>query len=110
MRTPIDCSAAGECSWGTSGHNDVASFSEEYSSCSAVSLRRPNRSRRRRSWDRLGTGEAITGLLALLVGAVIAMVGYYVLERAAESVVLVARKRLTRQLLSLSSARRSSRM
>ncbi|WP_312877982.1 ABC transporter ATP-binding protein [Lentzea indica] len=56
--------------------------------------------------DRLGTGEAITGLLALLVGlalagAVIAMVGDYVLERAAESVVLVARNRLTRRLLSL---------
>ena len=56
--------------------------------------------------DRLGTGEAITGLLALLVGlalagAAIAMVGDYLLERAAESVVLVARKRLTRRLLSL---------
>jgi ABC-type multidrug transport system fused ATPase/permease subunit len=56
--------------------------------------------------DRFGTGETITGLLALLVGlalagAVIAMVGDYVLERAAESVVLVARKRLTRRLLSL---------
>lgn len=56
--------------------------------------------------DRLGTGEVIAGLLALLVGlalagAVIAMVGEYVLERAAESVVLVARKRLVRRLLSL---------
>lgn len=56
--------------------------------------------------DRLGTGGAITGLLALLValalaGAAIAMVGDYLLERAAESVVLVARKRLTRKLLSL---------
>ena len=50
--------------------------------------------------DRLGTGGAITGLLALLValalaGAAIAMVSDYLLERAAESVVLVARKRLT---------------
>jgi len=56
--------------------------------------------------DRLGTGEAITGLLALLVGlalagAAIAMIGDYLLERAAESVVLVARKRLVRRLLSL---------
>ncbi|NGY62550.1 ABC transporter ATP-binding protein [Lentzea sp. NEAU-D13] len=56
--------------------------------------------------DRLGTGGAITGLLALLVAlalaaAAIAMVGDYLLERAAESVVLVARKRLTRKLLSL---------
>ncbi|GAA3629234.1 ABC transporter ATP-binding protein [Lentzea roselyniae] len=56
--------------------------------------------------DRLGTGDAITGLLALLVGlalagAAIAMAGDYLLERAAESVVLVARKRLTRKLLSL---------
>jgi ABC-type multidrug transport system fused ATPase/permease subunit len=56
--------------------------------------------------DRMGTGGAITGLLALLVGlalagAAIAMVGDYLLERAAESVVLVARKRLTRRLLSL---------
>ncbi|MCP2246002.1 ABC transporter ATP-binding protein [Lentzea aerocolonigenes] len=56
--------------------------------------------------DRLGTGGAITGLLVLLVGlalagAAIAMIGDYLLERAAESVVLVARKRLTRRLLSL---------
>lgn len=56
--------------------------------------------------DRLGTGESITALLALLVGlalagAAIAMAGDYLLERAAESVVLVARKRLTRRLLSL---------
>jgi ATP-binding cassette subfamily C protein len=56
--------------------------------------------------DRLGTGGAITGLLALLVGlalagAVVAMAGDFLLERAAESVVLVARKRLARRLLSL---------
>lgn len=56
--------------------------------------------------DRLGGGGSITGVLALLVGlalagAAIAMVGHYLLERAAESVVLVARKRLTRKLLSL---------
>ena len=56
--------------------------------------------------DRLGAGGSIAGLLALLVGlalagAAIAMVGDYLLERAAESVVLVARKRLTRRLLSL---------
>ena len=56
--------------------------------------------------DRLGSGDGITGLLALLVGlalagAAIAMVGDYLLERAAESVVLVARKRLARRLLSL---------
>ncbi|MGW4214885.1 ABC transporter ATP-binding protein [Lentzea sp. NPDC004789] len=56
--------------------------------------------------DRLGTGGAITGLLALLVGlalagAVIAMAGDFLLERAAESVVLVARKRLASRLLSL---------
>ncbi len=56
--------------------------------------------------DRLGTGESITALLALLVGlalagAAVAMAGDYLLERAAESVVLVARKRLTRKLLSL---------
>lgn len=56
--------------------------------------------------DRLGTGGGITGLLVLLVGlalagAVIAMAGNYLLERAAESVVLGARKRLAGQLLSL---------
>lgn len=56
--------------------------------------------------DRFSTGETITGLLMVLVslalaGAVIAMVGDFLLERAAESVVLVARKRLTRRLLSL---------
>ncbi|MEU0880504.1 ABC transporter ATP-binding protein [Lentzea sp. NPDC005914] len=56
--------------------------------------------------DRLGSGDSITGLLALLVGlalagALIAMAGDYLLERAAESVVLVARKRLARRLLSL---------
>jgi ATP-binding cassette subfamily C protein len=56
--------------------------------------------------DRLGTGESITRFLALLVGlalagAAIAMVGQYLLERAGESVVLVARKRLARRLVSL---------
>ncbi|MEU4765646.1 ABC transporter transmembrane domain-containing protein [Actinosynnema sp. NPDC023794] len=56
--------------------------------------------------DRLSSGDGITGLLALLVGlalagAAIAMVGDCLLERAAESVVLVARKRLARRLLSL---------
>ncbi|TQM79977.1 ATP-binding cassette subfamily C protein [Saccharothrix saharensis] len=56
--------------------------------------------------DRLGSGAGITGLLVLLVGlalagAMVAMVGDYLLERAAESVVLVARKRLVRRLLSL---------
>ncbi|WP_232836377.1 ABC transporter ATP-binding protein [Lentzea terrae] len=56
--------------------------------------------------DRLGTGDSITGLLTLLIGlalagAAIAMVGGYLLERAGESVVLVARNRLTRRLLSL---------
>ncbi|PWW53725.1 ATP-binding cassette subfamily C protein [Actinokineospora spheciospongiae] len=56
--------------------------------------------------DRLGAGGGITGLLVLLVGlalagAVIAMAGNYLLERAAESVVLGARKRLARRLLSL---------
>ncbi|GLY50335.1 ABC transporter ATP-binding protein [Lentzea sp. NBRC 102530] len=56
--------------------------------------------------DRLGAGGGITGLLVLLVclaltGAVIAMAGNYLLERAAESVVLGARKRLAGRLLSL---------
>ncbi|HEX7307354.1 ABC transporter ATP-binding protein [Lentzea sp.] len=56
--------------------------------------------------DRLGAGGGITGLLVLLVGlalagAVVAMAGNYLLERAAESVVLGARKRLARRLLSL---------
>ncbi|WAL68840.1 ABC transporter ATP-binding protein [Amycolatopsis cynarae] len=56
--------------------------------------------------DRLGTGGVITGVLVLLVGlalagAAIATVGDYLLERAAESVVLVARKRLARRILSL---------
>ncbi|MFB9904243.1 ABC transporter ATP-binding protein [Allokutzneria oryzae] len=56
--------------------------------------------------DRLGSGEGITGLLVLLVGlalagAAIAMAGDYLLERAAESVVLIARKRLAGRLLSL---------
>jgi DNA-binding NarL/FixJ family response regulator len=56
--------------------------------------------------DRLGTGNAITGLLVLLVGlalagAAVAMAGDYLLERAAESVVLVARKRFARRVLSL---------
>ncbi|MEU7476534.1 ABC transporter ATP-binding protein [Lentzea sp. NPDC042327] len=56
--------------------------------------------------DRLGSGEGVAGLLALLVGialagAVIAMAGGYLLERAAESVVLGARKRLAARLLSL---------
>ncbi|NUT94769.1 MAG: ABC transporter ATP-binding protein, partial [Saccharothrix sp.] len=56
--------------------------------------------------DRLGAGDGITGLLALLVGlalagAAVAVVGDYLLERAAESVVLVARKRLVRRLLSV---------
>ncbi|MCC8242794.1 ABC transporter ATP-binding protein [Saccharothrix luteola] len=56
--------------------------------------------------DRLGSGGGITGLLALLVGlalagAALAVAGDYLLERAAESVVLVARKRLARRLLSV---------
>ncbi|QFU92483.1 ABC transporter ATP-binding protein [Amycolatopsis sp. YIM 10] len=56
--------------------------------------------------DRLGTSGAITGFLVLLVGlaltgAAIATAGDYLLERAAESVVLGARKRLARRLLSL---------
>ncbi|MFD5829614.1 ABC transporter ATP-binding protein [Lentzea sp. NPDC060358] len=56
--------------------------------------------------DRLGAGGGITGLLVLLVGlalagAAVAMAGNYLLERAAESVVLGARKRLARRLLSL---------
>ncbi|SDU25827.1 ABC transporter ATP-binding protein [Amycolatopsis keratiniphila] len=56
--------------------------------------------------DRLGSNGGITGLLALLVGlalagAAISVVGDYLLERAGESVVLVARKRLARRLLSL---------
>ncbi|KOV82596.1 ABC transporter ATP-binding protein [Nocardia sp. NRRL S-836] len=56
--------------------------------------------------DRLGSGGGITGLLALLVGlalagAAIAMAGSYLLERAAESVVLGARTRLARRLLSV---------
>ncbi|GGU77027.1 ABC transporter ATP-binding protein [Lentzea flava] len=56
--------------------------------------------------DRLGTGDEITGFLVLLVGlalagAAIAMAGQYLLERAGESVVLVARKRLARRLVSL---------
>ncbi|MFE6613368.1 ABC transporter ATP-binding protein [Amycolatopsis sp. NPDC057786] len=56
--------------------------------------------------DRLGSSDGITGLLALLVGlalagAAISVVGDYLLERAGESVVLVARKRLARRLISL---------
>ncbi|MCG3752606.1 ABC transporter ATP-binding protein [Amycolatopsis sp. Poz14] len=56
--------------------------------------------------DKLGTGDAITGLLMLLVGlalagALVAIAGNYLLERAAESVVLVARKRFARKVLSL---------
>ncbi|MFD8496399.1 ABC transporter ATP-binding protein [Amycolatopsis sp. NPDC059657] len=56
--------------------------------------------------DRLDSRAGITGLLALLVGlalagAAISVVGDYLLERAGESVVLVARKRLARRLISL---------
>ncbi|MGW3960076.1 ABC transporter ATP-binding protein [Amycolatopsis sp. NPDC005003] len=56
--------------------------------------------------DKLGTGNAITGLLVLLVGlalagAAVAMAGDYLLERAAESVVLVARKQFARRVLRL---------
>jgi len=56
--------------------------------------------------DELGTGGVITGLLALLVGlalagAAVRMAGDYLLERAAESVVLVARKRFARRVLRL---------
>ena len=56
--------------------------------------------------ERLGRDESITGLLLLLtaivvLGTAIASVGSYVLERTAESVVLVARRNLVERLLRL---------
>jgi ATP-binding cassette subfamily C protein len=56
--------------------------------------------------ERLGRDESITGLLLLLtaivvLGTAIASVGSYVLERTAESVVLVARRNLIERLLRL---------
>lgn len=56
--------------------------------------------------ERLGADESITGLLLLLsalvvCGAAVGSVGSYVLERTAESVVLVARRNLIGRLLRL---------
>ncbi|MEU9121143.1 ABC transporter ATP-binding protein [Streptomyces sp. NPDC048506] len=56
--------------------------------------------------DQLGAGHRVTGdMLALgalvLTGAVLVALGYYVLERAAETVVCAARRRLAGRLLRL---------